>query len=188
LASYIEGRAVWAESAGPSPGCCCSHVDALAPVRNLPICYLGRPAGREHDLHVVIPAGDDIATIQPTLQIDVSAAFGVHGFDPDEIGSRFADIFRNNSANNGLLLAQVDPKVVGELWDFAEQHPGEQLTLSLENRTINLPGRTTYPFHIDDVTRQRLLAGLDAVGETLEHADDIAAYEAHRPSFMPTTS
>ena len=84
--------------------------------------------------------------------------------------------------------AQVDPKVVGELWDFAEQHPGEQLTLSLENRTINLPGRTTYPFHIDDVTRQRLLAGLDAVGETLEHADDIAAYEAHRPSFMPTTS
>ena len=73
-----------------------------------------------------------------------SAAFGVHGFDPDEIGSRFADIFRNNSANNGLLLAQVDPKVVGELWDFAEQHPGEQLTLSLENRTINLPGRTTY--------------------------------------------
>lgn len=121
-------------------------------------------------------------------EVACSAAFGVHGFDPDEIGSRFADIFRNNSANNGLLLAQVDPKVVGELWDFAEQHPGEQLTLSLENRTINLPGRTTYPFHIDDVTRQRLLAGLDAVGETLEHADDIAAYEAHRPSFMPTTS
>ena len=57
----------------------------------------------------------------------------------------------------GLLLAQVDPEVVEELWDFAEQHPGEQLTVSLENRTINLPGRTTYPFHIDDVTRQRLL-------------------------------
>lgn len=74
------------------------------------------------------------------------------------------------------------------MWDFAEQHPGEQLTVSLENRTINLPGRTTYPFHIDDVTRQRLLACLDAVGETLEHADNIAAYEAHRPSFMPTTS
>lgn len=48
----------------------------------------------------------------------------------DEIGSRFADIFRNNSANNGLLLAQVDPEVVEELWDFAEQHPGEQLTVS----------------------------------------------------------
>ncbi|AFU41183.1 putative 3-isopropylmalate dehydratase large subunit [Cutibacterium acnes C1] len=112
-----------------------------------------------------------------------SAAFGVHGFDPDEIGSRFADIFRNNSANNGLLLAQVDPKVVGELWDFAEQHPGEQLTLSLENRTINLPGRTTYPFHIDDVTRQRLLAGLDAVGETLD-TQTISPHMRHigRPS------
>ena len=51
-------------------------------------------------------------------------------------------------------------------------------------------GRSAFrvAFHIDDVTRQRLLAGLDALGETLEHADDIAAYEAHRPSFMPITS
>ena len=62
----------------------------------------------------------------------------------DEIGSRFAGIARNNSANNGLLLAQVDPEVVEELWDFAEQHPGEQLTVSLENRTISLPGRLPY--------------------------------------------
>ena len=61
-------------------------------------------------------------------------------------------------------------------------------TLGVDILKITLAGRTTYPFHIDDVTRQRLLAGLDAVGETLEHADDIAAYEAHRPSFMPTTS
>lgn len=104
------------------------------------------------------------------------------------IGSRFGDIFRNNSGNNGLLLAHVDPKIVETLWDFAEQHPGERITVSLEHRTISLPGGTGYSFHIDDVTRQRLLAGLDAIGETLEHADDIAAYEAHRPSFMPTTS
>ena len=134
--------------------------------------------------------GRHIAASTRMLVVPGSARVRLQAMEegPDEICSRFADIFRNNSANNGLLLAQVDPKVVGELWDFAEQHPGEQLTLSLENRTINLPGRTTYPFHIDDVTRQRLLAGLDAVGETLEHADDIAAYEAHRPSFMPTTS
>lgn len=134
--------------------------------------------------------GRHIAASTRMLVVPGSARVRLQAMEegPDEIGSRFADIFRNNSANNGLLLAQVDSKVVGELWDFAEQHPGEQLTLSLENRTINLPGRTTYPFHIDDVTRQRLLAGLDAVGETLEHADDIAAYEAHRPSFMPTTS
>lgn len=104
------------------------------------------------------------------------------------IGSRFADIFRNNSGNNGLLLAQVEPAIVETLWDYAEQHPGEQLTVSLQNRTISLPDATTYLFHIDDVTRQRLLAGLDAVGETLKYADAIAAYEAHRPSFLPTTS
>lgn len=156
------------------------HVDAS----NLaPFVTWGTNPGQGVPPGGVAPAVEDFED-----EVARSAAFGVHGFDPDEIGSRFADIFRNNSANNGLLLAQVDPEVVEELWDFAEQHPGEQLTVSLENRTINLPGRTTYPFHIDDVTRQRLLACLDAVGETLEHADNIAAYEAHRPSFMPTTS
>lgn len=92
------------------------------------------------------------------------------------VGSRFADIFRNNSGNNGLLLAQVDPEVV------------EKLTVSLEDKTISLPDGTSHPFEIDDATRQRLLAGLDAIGETLEYADDIAAYEARRSSFMPTTA
>ena len=104
------------------------------------------------------------------------------------IGSRFADIFRNNSGNNGLLLAQVDPAVVEKLWDFAEHNPGEKLTVSLEDKTISLPDGTSHPFVIDDATRQRLLAGLDAIGETLEYADDIAAYEARRPSFLPTTA
>ena len=104
------------------------------------------------------------------------------------VGSRFADIFRNNSGNNGLLLAQVDPEVVEKLWDFAEHNPGEKLTVSLEDKTISLPDGTSHPFEIDDATRQRLLAGLDAIGETLEYADDIAAYEARRSSFMPTTA
>ena len=104
------------------------------------------------------------------------------------IGSRFADIFRNNSGNNGLLLAQVDPAVVEKLWDFAEHNLGEKLTVSLEDKTISLPDGTSHPFVIDDATRQRLLAGLDAIGETLEYADDIAAYEARRPSFLPTTA
>lgn len=104
------------------------------------------------------------------------------------IGSRFADIFRNNAGNNGLLVALVDLEVVESLWDHAEANPGEEITVSLEDRTITLPDGTQYPFEVDDVTRSRLLAGLDAIGETLEHADEIESYETRRPTFMPTTS
>lgn len=98
------------------------HVDAS----NLaPFVTWGTNPGQGVPPGGVAPAVEDFED-----EVARSAAFGVHGFDPDEIGSRFADIFRNNSANNGLLLAQVDPEVVEELWDFAEQHPGEQLTVS----------------------------------------------------------
>ena len=42
------------------------------------------------------------------------------------------------------------------------------------------------PFEIDDFTRWRLLEGLDDIGLTLRHEDEIAAYEATRPSYLPT--
>ena len=106
------------------------------------------------------------------------------------ISSRFGDIFRGNSGKAGLLAAKVDEKVVQKLWDHLDDNPGAQITVDLESRTVRAgegPDAIEDSFDIDDYTRWRLLEGLDDIGITLSHADDIAAYEATRPSFKPVT-
>ncbi|WP_296607096.1 3-isopropylmalate dehydratase small subunit [Nocardioides sp.] len=106
------------------------------------------------------------------------------------ISPRFADIFRGNSGKAGLLAAQVDEKVVQKIWDLLEEHPGTTVTVDLESRTVRAGEGVDAiedSFDIDDYTRWRLLEGLDDIGITLGHADDIAAYEATRPSWKPAT-
>ena len=106
------------------------------------------------------------------------------------IASRFGDIFRGNAGKSGLLAAQVDDKVVLRLWDHLDEHPGASVTVDLESRTVRAgegPGAIAESFDIDDYTRWRLLEGLDDIGITLSHEDDIAAFEAKRPSWKPVT-
>ena len=103
------------------------------------------------------------------------------------IGSRFGDIFRGNSGKAGLLLATVPHEVVERLWEIAEAEPGVEFTVDLVTKTIRV-GDESWPFEIDDYTRHRLLEGLDDIGVTLGHEAEIAAYEAKRPSWMPTTA
>ncbi|WP_341728419.1 3-isopropylmalate dehydratase small subunit [Brooklawnia sp.] len=102
------------------------------------------------------------------------------------IGSRFGDIFRGNSGKAGLLIATVDQSIVEKLWAYADANPGAEVTVDLPSRTITA-GDDVYAFTIDDYTAQRLLEGLDDIAATLQHEDDIAAYEAKRPSFKPKT-
>ena len=106
------------------------------------------------------------------------------------LSPRFGDIFRGNSGKSGLLAAQVDEKVVQRLWDLLESRPGTEITVDLESRTVRAgvgPERIEDSFDIDDYTRWRLLEGLDDIGITLSHEADIAAYEATRPQWRPTT-
>lgn len=102
------------------------------------------------------------------------------------ISSRFADIFRGNSGKQGLLAAQVEQDDVELIWKHIEQEPGSTVTVDLEARTVTA-GSLTVPFQIDDYTRWRLTEGLDDIGLTLQHEADIAAYEATRPAWLPTT-
>ena len=102
------------------------------------------------------------------------------------IGARFGDIFRSNSGKAGLLVAVVDQKIIEELWDLVEAHPGSPLTVDLRKRTITADGFST-TFEIDDYTRWRLLEGLDDIGLTLRQVDHIARYEEVRPPFKPVT-
>ncbi len=107
------------------------------------------------------------------------------------ISSRFADIFRGNSGKAGLLAAQVEEKTVQALWDYLEANPGASITVDLEARTVSAgegAEAITDSFDIDDYTRWRLLEGLDDISITLDHADEISAFEAKRPSWKPVTS
>jgi 3-isopropylmalate/(R)-2-methylmalate dehydratase small subunit len=103
------------------------------------------------------------------------------------VGSRFGDIFANNSGNAGLLLAKVSHEDVEQLWKIVENHPETEITVDLENRSIVTSDGFTTGFSIDDYTRWRLLEGLDNIGLTLRKEDEIAVYEANRQAFKPTT-
>jgi 3-isopropylmalate/(R)-2-methylmalate dehydratase small subunit len=103
------------------------------------------------------------------------------------VSSRFGDIFRGNAAKAGLLTALVAQPDVELLWKLIENRPGVELTVDLRDRTVQAEDLTV-AFDIDDYTRWRLLEGLDDIGLTLRHADDIAAFEAARPARLPTTT
>ena len=103
------------------------------------------------------------------------------------IGSRFGDIFRGNSGKSGLLIAVVEQKVVEDLWNYLEEHPAAPLTVDLESQEITADGFSA-EFQIDPYTKWRLLEGLDDIGLTLRHGEEISAFEAARPSRLPTTA
>jgi 3-isopropylmalate/(R)-2-methylmalate dehydratase small subunit len=102
------------------------------------------------------------------------------------LSSRFADIFRGNSGKQGLVAAEVAQSDIELIWKEIENHPGTEVTVDLEARTVTC-GSIIAPFEIDDYTRWRLMEGLDDIGLTLQHEEDITAYESQRPAFKPTT-
>jgi 3-isopropylmalate/(R)-2-methylmalate dehydratase small subunit len=84
------------------------------------------------------------------------------------------------------LTAQVDQSVIEELWTLIEADPSLEVTVDLDARTVRA-GDVTADFEVDDYVRWRLLEGLDDIGITMQHADAIAEFEAHRPIFAPVT-
>ena len=102
------------------------------------------------------------------------------------ISSRFADIFRGNSAKGGLLTVILPQDQVEKLWEEIEREPSTQVTVDLEQRTVSYAD-TTVAFEIDDYTRWRLMEGLDDIGLTMQHLDEIAKFEEKRPAFKPKT-
>jgi 3-isopropylmalate/(R)-2-methylmalate dehydratase small subunit len=100
------------------------------------------------------------------------------------ISARFADIFRNNSTKSGLLTVILPQEEVEALQTAIEADPALPVTVDLREKTVSYGG-TEVPFEIDDYVRWRLLEGLDDVGLTERHLDEIEAYEAQRPSWKP---
>ena len=102
------------------------------------------------------------------------------------ISARFADIFRGNSGKQGLLAAVCAQADIELIWKVLETRPGTEVAVDLESRTVSCDDIVA-PFQIDDYTRWRLLEGLDDIGLTLNHADEISVFEATRAGWRPRT-
>ena len=141
---------------------------------------LNQPAYREGS---VLVAGPDFGT--GSSREHAVWALKDYGFRA-VISSRFADIFRGNSAKQGLLAAQVAQDDVELLWKYLENNPGAEVTVDLTARTVTA-GDMTCPFGVDDYTRWRLLEGLDDIGLTMRHESAITDFEQGRPGWKPST-
>ena len=102
------------------------------------------------------------------------------------LASRFADIFRGNSGKQGLVAAQLAQEDIELIWKVLESEPGTEVTVDLEHKTVTC-GDVVAQFQIDDYTRWRLMEGLDDIGLTLGHEEDIVAYESTRADWRPQT-
>jgi 3-isopropylmalate/(R)-2-methylmalate dehydratase small subunit len=102
------------------------------------------------------------------------------------ISPRFGDIFRNNCTKAGLLPVQVEAGVGRALMEAVEADPALEITIDVERLTVSAPAAgIEAAFPLDEFTQHRLLNGLDDIGLTLRHGDDISAHEAGRRAWLP---
>jgi 3-isopropylmalate/(R)-2-methylmalate dehydratase small subunit len=100
------------------------------------------------------------------------------------ITPRFGDIFRNNSLKGGLLPVTLEQAQVDALMAAVEAAPDTEVTVDLERLEVRA-GESVYPFELDASARHRLLNGLDDIALTLQHDEEISAFEAKRPNWLP---
>jgi 3-isopropylmalate/(R)-2-methylmalate dehydratase small subunit len=101
------------------------------------------------------------------------------------IAPSFADIFYNNCFKNGLLPIVLDAAVVDSLFRSVAKTDGYTLTVDLANQRLIVSARKEIRFDIDAFRRHCLLEGLDDIGLTLQHVDDIRLYEKRRAQQAP---
>ena len=101
------------------------------------------------------------------------------------IAPSFADIFFNNCFKNGILPIVLDAQVVDGLFKAVAAQQGYQLTVDLAAQTITTPAGDSIAFEVDEFRKYCLLNGLDDIGLTLQHTDDIRAYEERRKQEAP---
>ena len=106
------------------------------------------------------------------------------GFDA-VIAPSFSDIFRNNCTKNGLVPVVLPESTVQQIWAAIEADPKTEIVVDVERRTVEVPATgLTAEFPMNTPTQRRFLNGLDDVGITLSHADEIDDYEKSRPAWM----
>ena len=97
----------------------------------------------------------------------------------------FADIFFNNSFKNGLLPIVLGEETIDKLFQLATQDQALSIQVDLQSQQLKLPADETVAFDVDPFRKHCLLNGLDDIGLTLQHVDDIKAYEERRRAEAP---
>lgn len=103
------------------------------------------------------------------------------------IAPSFADIFFNNCFKNGIVPIVLGEQRVNQLFLEVDAEEGYQIEVDLESQTITTPSGESIAFDVDPFRRHCLLNGLDDIGLTLQHVDDIKAYEqkqAHKTPWL----
>jgi 3-isopropylmalate/(R)-2-methylmalate dehydratase small subunit len=151
--------------------------------REDPSFVLNQP---QYDGATILVAGNDFGT--GSSREHAVWALTDYGFRA-VIAPRFGDIFRTNSTKAGLLPVALPEATVSALQDAIEADPAIEVVVDLGNRVVLAEAAgIKAPFEIDDYTRWRLMEGLDDIGLTLRHVDDITAFEHSRPSWLPVTA
>jgi 3-isopropylmalate/(R)-2-methylmalate dehydratase small subunit len=101
------------------------------------------------------------------------------------VAPSYADIFFNNCFKNGLLPVVLDAGVVDLLFHEVLAEPGYRLTIDLPQQVVLTRSGKSYPFSVDAFRKHNLVNGLDEIGLTLAHAEEIRAFEAKRRAEQP---
>ena len=135
----------------------------------------------EHEGAVVLIAGQNFGS--GSSREHAPWAIQDYGFGA-VIAPSFADIFKNNCAKIGLLAVELPEDSVERLLDTVREDPEVRISVDLEGRVVKAPGFEE-PFAFDNFARYRLLNGLDDIGLTLTHEDELEAFERSRPDYLP---
>jgi 3-isopropylmalate/(R)-2-methylmalate dehydratase small subunit len=135
----------------------------------------------EHEGAVILLAGENFGS--GSSREHAPWALQDYGFGAI-IAPSFADIFKNNCSKIGLLTVELPRETVDKLIDAVREDPETVMTVDLMERKVTGPN-VEEMFEIDDFNRYRLLNGLDDIGLTLMHEEDLEAFEGSRPSYLP---
>jgi 3-isopropylmalate/(R)-2-methylmalate dehydratase small subunit len=97
----------------------------------------------------------------------------------------FADIFFNNCFKNGILPIKLDDTVIDGLFAKAAGEQALEMTVDLEAQELRIGDGTVVAFEVDEFRKHCLLEGLDDIGLTLRHSDEIKAFEDQRREQAP---
>ena len=147
--------------------------------REDPDFILNRP---EHEGAVILIAGQNFGS--GSSREHAPWAIQDYGFGA-VIAVSFADIFKNNCAKIGLLAVELPEDAVHKLLEVVREDPEAEVSVDLEGRVVKGPG-IEEPFAFDNFARYRLLNGLDDIGLTLTHEDELEEFERLRPGYLPS--
>ena len=134
-------------------------------------------------------SGASILVAGPSFGVGSSREHAVwaiqqYGFDA-VIAPSFSDIFRNNCTKNGLAPVILPQAAVEKLWELIEADANTEIVVDMEKLLVEVPSagfKESFP--MDAPTQHRFLNGLDDIGITMTHANEIDAFEKTRPSWL----